>query len=140
MSVGGLWGLLGFVLGRVWGKGKQLSISDPSPALVYILVTLIKFQEEKVREGSVCFSLWFEGLRPYPLSPIDSGMAASWRKNVLEGSCLLYDGRKQREWEREAGKYLRHGLVYVHLPVTFFLQVSPISQSFQNLPTKSRNS
>lgn len=100
MSVGGLWGLLGFVLGRVWGEGEQLSVSNPRPELVYILVTLIKFQEEKVREGSVCFSLCFEGLRSYPLSPIYSGMAASWRKNELEGSCSLYDGRKQKEWER----------------------------------------
>lgn len=28
MSVGGLWGLLEFVLGRVWGIEEQLSISD----------------------------------------------------------------------------------------------------------------
>lgn len=42
-----------------------------------------------------------------------------------------------REWEREAGKYSKHGLVYVHLPVTFFLQVSPISQGFQNLPQRA---
>lgn len=134
MSVGGLWGLLGFVLGRVRGEGEQLSVSNRRPELVYILVTLIKFQEEKVREGSVCFSLCFEGLRSYPLSPIYSGMAASWRKNELEGSRSLYDGRKQKEWERDAGKYSKHGLIYVHLPVTFFLQVSPTSQSFQNLP------
>jgi hypothetical protein len=97
---------------------------------VSFLITVTHALYKQLREGRIYFDSWFQTSQSTVFGSIDSGPRVR-QNSIAEGAC---GGEGWSPHSRQEEDSRERTGVKVMLPVTYFLQLDPISQSFHYHP------